>query len=64
MEKSNEKLLKVLDKIKPVQKIVPREEIEVIKYSSLNAKFVAYFLAEKLVSAIKLLTRVGITFDR
>jgi len=42
-----------LNHANPHQKYVPAKEIETIKYSSFNAKFVEYILAEKLVYAIK-----------
>ena len=39
------------------------KEIETIKYSSFNAKFVEYMLGQKLVFAIKELIKVGKSFE-
>lgn len=46
----------------PRQKYVPTKEIETIKYSSFNAKFVEFILTEKLVYTIKQLIKVGKMF--
>lgn len=62
LDEFNERLLKILNQADPKQKYVPTKEIETIKYSSFNAKFVEYILAEKLVYVIKELIKVGQTF--
>lgn len=62
MDRFNSHLLKLLDKSVRKQKYVPLKEVEIIKYSNLNAKFIAWMLAEKLMLALKKLITVGKSF--
>jgi hypothetical protein len=62
MDRFNSHLIKLLDTSVRRQKFVPLREMETIKYSNLNAKFIAWVLAEKLMLALKKLIHVGKSF--
>ncbi len=62
MDRFNSHLIKLLDTSIRRQKFVPVREMETIKYSNLNAKFIAWVLGEKLMLALKKLIKVGRSF--
>ena len=62
MDRFNSHLIKLLDTSVRRQKFVPVREMETIKYSNLNAKFIAWVLGEKLMLALKKLIKVGKSF--
>lgn len=59
----NLNLLKILFTTDRKQKYVPRHEAQVIKFAMYNTKLVSWLLAQKLITVLKNLISVGISFE-